>query len=116
MTLLANAQEALANAPDYVISANRLYQEYEYNEVSANYKYKGKIVLVSGTMQDIGNDLFGDPYIVIGGSGFLDGVQCSFNKSETLSIARLFKGQNVRIKGEVSGKLGNVQVKNCSLQ
>ena len=92
------------------------HREYENNEVSADAKYKGKIVIVSGKIQDIGKDIMDEPYIVIGGEGFLDGVQCSFAKSQESSIARLSKGQNVKVKGKVSGKMGNVQIENSSLQ
>ena len=112
----SSAEEELANAPSYTLSANALFREYDNNEVAADTKYKGKIVLISGTVQDISKDILGKPFIVIGGSGFLDGVQCSFTKNEEPALARLSKGQRVRVMGEVSGKLGNVQVEDCSLQ
>lgn len=111
-----DTKEVQSKAPSYTLSANQLYREYENNEVSADAKYKGKIVIVSGKIQDIGKDIMDEPYIVIGGEGFLDGVQCSFAKSQESSIARLSKGQNVKVKGKVSGKMGNVQIENSSLQ
>ena len=111
-----DTKEVQSKAPSYTLSANQLYREYENNEVSADAKYKGKIVIVSGKIQDVGKDIMDEPYIVIGGEGFLDGVQCSFAKSQESSIARLSKGQNVKVKGEVSGKMGNVQIENSSLQ
>ena len=57
-----------------------------------------------------------DAYIVIGGEGFLDGVQCTFTKGEQSSVARLSKGQRVTVKGEVAGKMGNVLVNKARLQ
>ena len=105
-----------SKVPSYTLSANKLYKEYEDNEVAADAKYKGEIVLVTGRIQNIGKDIMDEPYIVIGGDGFLNGVQCSFAKSEEPSIARLNKGQNVRVKGQVSGKMGNVLIDKCSLQ
>ena len=110
-----DTKEVQSKTPSYTLSADQLYREYESNEVAADEKYKGKIVIVSGKIQDIGKDIMDEPYIVIGGEGFLDGVQCSFAKSQESSIARLSKGQNVKVKGEVSGKMGNVQIKNSSL-
>lgn len=103
-------------SPAYSLTADQLYNEYKSNEVAADSKYKGKIVLVSGVVQDIGKDIMDEAYIVIGGQGFLDGVQCMFTESENASIIRLSKGQSVKVKGEVSGKMGNVLINKCSLQ
>jgi hypothetical protein len=111
-----DTQKVQSQAPSYTLSANQLYSEYNSNEVAADSKYKGKVVIVTGTIQDIGKDIMDDAYIVIGGGGFLDGVQCTFTKGEQSSVARLSKGQQVRVKGEVSGKMGNVLVNKCSLQ
>jgi hypothetical protein len=111
-----DTQKVQSKAPSYTLSANQLYNEYSSNEVAADSKYKGKVVIVTGTIQDIGKDIMDDAYIVIGGGGFLDGVQCTFTKGEQSSVARLSKGQQVRVKGEVAGKMGNVLVNKCSLQ
>jgi len=100
----------------YTVLANKLYSEYERNEVAADEKYNGKIIIVSGAIHDIGKDVMNNAYIVIGGKGFLDGVQCTFTKGEQSSIARLSKGQQVTVKGEVGGKIGNVLVNKASLQ
>ena len=72
------------------------------------------MVAVDGIVQDIGKDFMDEAYIVIGGSGFLDGVQCMFTTGEQDKIANLSKGQKVLVKGEVSGKMGNVLVTKCS--
>lgn len=101
----------------YALSANQLCKEYSSNEVAADFRYKGKIVVVFGTIQRIGKDIMDQAYIVIGGEGFLDSVQCMFTTSEDASVARLSKGQFVKVKGEVSGKIiGNVLLDKCSLQ
>jgi hypothetical protein len=111
-----DTQKVQSQAPSYTLSASQLYSDYNSNEVAADSKYKGKVVIVTGTIQDIGKDIMDDAYIVIGGGGFLDGVQCTFTKGEQSSVARLSKGQQVRLKGEVAGKMGNVLVNKCSLQ
>lgn len=112
-----DTQKVQSQAPSYTLSANQLYSEYESNEVAADAKYKGKIVIVTGTIQNIGKDIMDNAYIVIGGKGFLDGVQCTFTKGEQSSVARLSKGQHVWVKGKIEGKIiGNVLVKNCRLQ
>lgn len=111
-----DTQKVQSQAPSYTLSADQLYREYDSNEVSADAKYKGKVVIVSGTIQDIGKDIMDDAYIIIGGGGFLDGVQCTFTKGQQSSVARLSKGQRVTVKGEVAGKMGNILVNKASLQ
>lgn len=112
-----DTQNVQSQAPSYVLSANELYREYENNEVAADSKYKGKVVMVSGTIQDIGKDILDEAYIIIGGTGFLDGVQCFFTESQLSAISGLSKGQHVTVKGEVGGRvLGHVLVKKAGLQ
>lgn len=100
----------------YTVTANTIYSEYESNEVAADSKYKGKVIIVTGAIQDIGKDILDQAYIVIGGQGFLDGVQCSFAESQNSVIAQLSKGMSVKVKGKVNGKMGNIQLEKCSLQ
>lgn len=102
-------------APAFTLKANKLFKEYSDNEVAADAKYKGKVVVVSGTVQNIGKDMMDQAYVVIGGSGLMDGVQCTFTKGENNSVAALTKGVVVNIKGEVTGKMGNVLLDKSSL-
>lgn len=109
-------QTERAQAADFTMAANKLYREYDANEVAADSKYKGKIVIVSGTIQDIGKDVMDNAFIVIGGESGFDGVQCTFAEEETASVARLSKGQQVTVKGEVTGKMGNVLLESAQIQ
>ena len=110
-----NGEKISAATPDYVLSADTLYKAYDQNSVAADAKYEGKIVKVSGTIQSIGKDITDTAYLVIGGSGFLDGVQCMLPGGQESSVANVSKGQYVTLKGKVSGEImGNVIVRNCS--
>tara|TARA_Y100000589_G_scaffold281807_1_gene278937 strand:- start:302 stop:736 length:435 start_codon:yes stop_codon:yes gene_type:complete len=109
------AEKISAATPDYVLSADTLFKAYDQNSVAADAKYEGKIVKVSGTIQSIGKDITDTAYLVIGGSGFLDGVQCMLPVGQESSVANVSKGQYVTLKGKVSGAImGNVIVRNCS--
>jgi len=109
------AEKISLATPDYVLSANALFNEYDKNSVAADAKYEGKIVKVSGTIQSIGKDIIDTAYLVIGGSGFLDGVQCMLPRGQEGLVASVSKGQYVTLKGKVSGQImGNVIVNNCS--
>ncbi len=109
-----DTQSVQTQAPSYTLTADELYIEYGKNEVAADAKYKGKVVVVSGRVQSIGKDIMDNAFIVIG-SGSL-GVQCTFTKGEESSVASLSIGQNVSVKGEVSRKIIYVLVNKCSLQ
>ena len=110
-----DAEKISVATPDYVLSANKLFKEYDKNSVAADAKYEDKIVVVSGTIQSIGKDITDTAYLVIGGSGFLDGVQCTLPKGQEGLVARVSKGQYITLKGKVSGQImGNVLVNNCT--
>ena len=95
------------------VRANDLVKAYESNEVAADEKYKGKLVKVSGRIESIGKDLLDNPYVVLGGEGMLDGVQCTFpdKASSRGELAKLNKGESVNITGVCEGLMGNVHVK-----
>ncbi|MCY3740752.1 MAG: hypothetical protein OXH00_07020 [Candidatus Poribacteria bacterium] len=98
------------------ISADKLYEAYDANAIDADMTYKGRTINIYGTIKNIGTDILNQPYLVVGGSGFLDGVQCIFPKEQMSSLAKLSKNQYVRIRGEVQGKVvGNVLMKKCLL-
>ncbi len=109
------AEKIAAATPDFVLSANTLYKEYERNSVAADAKYEDKIVKVSGIVQSIGKDITDTAYLVIGGTGFLDGVQCMLPGGQESAVANVREGQFVTLKGKVSGEMmGTVIVRNCS--
>lgn len=48
-------------------------------------------------------------------SDFPHDVQCMFSKSDEVELAAVAKGQKITLRGEVSGKLGNIIVKSCEI-
>jgi len=100
---------------DYKVSANYLLDMYEKNEVSADVKCKGKIILVSGTVTNIGKDPLGISYITIGGTRFFGGVRCHFSRGEEKDFVDLQMGQEIGIIGLCEGKHISVSMKGCRL-
>lgn len=99
-----------------------MLNEYEENEVAADLKYKGKTVVISGIISDIGKteSLFGEgtPYILFSNSGadsYFSTIQCGFSKkTEIEKLANCSKGQSVTVKGTCTGlSLFNVMMSNC---
>ena len=107
------AKEIKDVIPATEISASALWSAYEANEVAADEQYKGKILLVTGTITDIGKDiLFDTPYIVMG-----EGIQCYFADSEIPKIADLEKNKGITVKGKGHGKaIFNVSLRGCTIQ
>lgn len=97
------------------VDAKKLSADYEANEVSADQQYKGKIVEVSGTIKDIGKDILDDPYVSLETGNIIFGVQCMFDKSDAGLLANLSKTQKITLSGKISGKLGNVLLRDCKI-
>ena len=91
---------------DIEVSARKLYADYQANEIAADETYKGKILQVSGTIRDIGNDLLDNAYITIAGDQYFGDVQCFI--ADKSVVAKLRKGARITVKGECDGLLMNV--------
>jgi len=104
--------------PEITVKASVLSAEYQENEVAADLKYKGKVLLVTGTVDDIGKDITDSIYVSLsdGEEYSLSGVQCFFADSQTSVAADLKKGQNISIKGKCEGLMINVLLKGCTVK
>lgn len=86
------------------IDYNQLYKEYMDNPISADAKYKGKILKLTGKVDTIDREIAGNTYITFK-IDFLKDIRITFKKSEESKVADLKKGQQVTIKGECTGTL-----------
>ena len=91
---------------DIEVSARKLFADYQANEIAADETYNGKILQVSGTIRDIGNDLLDNAYISIAGDQYFGDVQCFI--ADKAVVSKLRKGSFVTVKGECDGLLMNV--------
>ena len=91
---------------DIEVSARKLFADYQANEIAADETYNGKVLQVSGTIRDIGNDLLDNAYISIAGDQYFGDVQCFI--ADKAVVAKLRKGSFVTVKGECDGLLMNV--------
>lgn len=94
------------------ISANKLFTQYQYNEIRADELYKGKTIVVTGVISDIGNDILYDSYVTLKTNDIIGSVQCYLDKS---IVSKLSKGYRITVKGECRGLLMNVLMNDCSL-
>lgn len=107
----APKEEAIA------VTATDLMRAYEANEVAADAQYKGKLLRISGTIDNIGKDILDTPYVSLtgGSKAMIFGIQCMFDKSDQAQLAGLVQDARITLQGRGKGKLGNVLVEDCSI-
>lgn len=99
------------------VSATTLFQDYKANEVAADQKYKGKILRVSGTIDNIGKDILDNMYVSLKvGQYSILGVQCFFADSHKSKLVSLRKEQQLTVVGRCDGKFGNIPIKDCLIE
>ena len=99
------------------VSANDLMQDCTDNKIAAEMKYKGKVLVVNGIIQSMGNDVFGDmPHVKLKTGHIIACVHCSFRERDRENLATLQTGQNITIRGMVDSIAGDVWLKNCSIE
>ena len=104
--------------PAFVVTAFEMAAEYKENEVAADAKYKGKLVEISGTVDTIGKDIADTPYIAFATENqyeIINRIQCMFGRNDTEALSGVSKGQKITLRGEVSGALGNIIVRDCQI-
>lgn len=121
-TQLDNNLTTDSQPEEITISATDLWAAYKENTVNADALYKDKILVVTGTIQNIGQDIVTKaPCISIetnDGYGLYP-IQCFFPKNgdQTDLIAQLKDGDQIVIAGKCDGiPLAQVQLTKCSIR
>lgn len=101
ITLYANALK---------VSDGELSRAFAENEIAADEKYKGKLVEVTGRIDDFGKSSYGEIQYILHGSSYGGGIQCVLtevnNKAHKEKYIGLKNGQIVTIRGYVEGLIG----------
>jgi len=112
----APTSNAVAQPTAMTVTVTKLASDYQANEVSADAKYKGQLLNVTGTVSSISKDFLDDPYVLLssGSDNIVSDVQCSFSQSDNSKLASLSKGQQVTLQGTDNGMtLNTVELQNC---
>lgn len=104
--------------PAIVVDAKTLVGEFDKNKLSADEKYKGKLVQTTAYISNISGGDFGDYYLVLKPSSdqyyFGTNIQAFF-KDKT-ALTSLSKEQKVTIQGTMGEmSIGQVIMKDCSI-
>ncbi len=98
--------------PDLTISAEQLIRDYKSNETEADKKYLGKLLIVSGKINDIKieNEI---KKITLETSDPTSSVTFDFDVS--INIGNVKIGDDVKIKGNCTGFIGDVILNQSSI-
>lgn len=99
-------------APDYVVSADALFNEFDTNEPNAIKKYQGKVLQVSGKVMMFSKTDSISNIVLHAEDALMGGINCSF----TNLTKDIQKDDFVKIKGECQGYLTSVILNNCLLE
>ncbi|MCY7345065.1 MAG: OB-fold putative lipoprotein [Pyrinomonadaceae bacterium] len=81
-----------------VVQARVMTKDYDENELAADGKYKGKMITVSGKIENIAETM-GNVTVSLAGHDMVKSVMCSFEESEKTNVAKLKKGQQATLVG-----------------
>ncbi|MDR4988881.1 MAG: hypothetical protein RG741_08610 [Bacteroidales bacterium] len=103
--------------PDYVLSAEAFYRSFVDDEMAANSKFTGSIVVIDGQLAEV--EQLDDLVIVtfVFDEGFFggEGVRCTMLERHHATALELVPGQQVTIKGLCTGFTGSdVILEHCS--
>lgn len=103
--------------PDPVaVSAGQLYKDYGTNEVGADERYKGRVLLVTGIVGEIRKDLADEPYLTFLAAGGRERVRARFREGGATSLGRLSPNDVVAMRCVGENWLGRPKLKDCVIQ
>jgi hypothetical protein len=106
-------QEIAGQRASYDISATTLYKRYSDNQINADSKYKGKVLLVSGTVARTEKQFSGAMAVTLKANDIGTGVQCLFSRDRAYDAEKL-KGE-ITVKGKCDGWNMGVVLRGCKV-
>jgi hypothetical protein len=115
--------EVPSTEPAFTLTSDQLARDYEVDRAAADGKYKGRWLVVEGSLEDF--DLFSSGRVLarLTGSGgdarklSAPGIRCEFVPKATARLTDLTKGQKLMCKGKCAGAAGGnfVDLAECEL-
>jgi hypothetical protein len=96
------------------VTAMELFSAYQRNEVLADSQYKGKELIVTGTVAEIRKDMFDNAVVDLATTNEFESVLAYLDKGEEAKVATLSKGMGVTLLCEGGGAtMGSPDLRNC---
>ena len=100
------------------VTADELVKGYKENELAGDQKFKDKNLIVTGKIESIESGIADMPYIMLkaGGDMEFNKPQAHFNKEDTAMLAKLKKGQAIKLQCIGNGEIGGMpMLKDCKV-
>jgi hypothetical protein len=94
---------------DYEVTANELYKAYDANEISADDKFKGKKLAVTGRISNI-SEVLGDISVDLKTGDGIGWTKVSCRMKNRDAVSKLKKGQEITIIGICDGLTLNISI------
>ena len=108
--------ESEPEPPDMELSIGELLAAYDEDDIAADEKFVNKVLRVTGvvSMIDI-KDMLDRHYIRLttGKEGFMQSLQCMFEKKHAPALRELEKGQTVTVQGRYNGSVIAMRIVDC---
>ncbi len=88
---------------DIKIPATGLISEYEAGDSSADLKYLGKVIEITGIIKKVEQDEKGYYTVVLGDTASLSSVRCSMDTAHNEDAAHLTTGSSAILRGACTG-------------
>lgn len=114
----AATNQAPAPAETINVTADELVKGYKENELAGDQKFKDKNLIVTGKIESIESGIADMPYIMLkaGGDMEFNKPQAHFNKEDTAMLAKLKKGQAIKLQCIGNGEIGGMpMLKDCKV-
>lgn len=105
--------------PEYILTANELFDFYIDNQTDAESKYNGKVLLITGILTSIEQtqDMIILNFSFTEGLFGEEGVRCTMLDNYAEKAKNLLPGTEISVKGLCNGFTGNdVILEFCSIQ
>ena len=97
------------------IPATELYTAFETDEANATTQYIGKVLEVQGTLMAVEQSDQGGTSLILEAGGMMGGVVCRLDSAATFNSLTVLPGQSVKLRGECTGKIMDVELARCVL-
>jgi hypothetical protein len=110
-----NATPKVEETP-FSVDAKTLWDDYHANEVSADDRYKGRRLRVSGTVASIDKDFMDNIVIRLSTPNQFMGIMATMESSERSRAASMSKGQKVTVVCRGGGMIvGSPSLRDCTI-
>lgn len=93
--------------PDFISTADKLYEEYTADEKASNTKYLDKVIELTGNVLKLNLENALEPNVVLIAADGEGTVTCGFKPENLETINKLTAGTTVKIKGQCKGMTGD---------